>query len=149
MTCLSNLYLSMPCLSNLYLSMPCLSMPCLSILSFSILISPPPASPSSAPQQDCLYPHQQRHVQPTSCPSKALSNVSNTPLKDKVASVHQRIYIYFKLSFQALPENSCRLMSLPEKSSTASYLDWKGQISRNKEQWKVLISRLFRCGIKT
>lgn len=113
-------------------------------------ISPSPASPFSPPTQDCLYPHhfQQRHIQPTSCPSEVLSNVSNPPPKDEFASVLQHLHFYFKLGFQTLPENSWRLMSLPEKWSAASYLDWKGQISRNKEQWKVLISRLFWCDIK-
>lgn len=114
------------------------------------LFCPSPAFPSSTLERDCLYPHhfQQRHIQPTSCPFEVLSNVSNPLPKDEFASVLQHLHFYFKLSFQTLPENSWRFMSLPEKSSAVSYLDWKGQISRNKEQWKVLISRLFQCDIK-
>lgn len=98
----------MPCLSNLYLCMPFLVPP-----SFP---SPSSASPSSAPQQNFLYPQpfHQWHFQPTSCPSEMLFNVFNPPRKDNFASVHQHLHFYFKLGFQALPENSWWLMSLPE-----------------------------------
>jgi len=77
-----------------------------------------------------------------------LTNVPNPPPKGKFAAALQNLHCYFKLSFQTLPENSCGLMSLPEKSSAVSYLNWKGHLPRNKEQWKVLISRLFWCYIK-
>lgn len=134
--------LSMLCLSSLNLCMSCLVPP-----SFP---SPSSASPSSAPQKNFLYPHpfHQWHFQPTSCPSEMFFNVFNPPQKDNFASVHQHLHFYFKLGFQALPENSWWLVSLPEQLSAVSYLDWKVQISRDKEQWKVLISRLFQYDIK-
>lgn len=132
----------MPCLSSHYLCIPCLVPP-----SFP---SPSSALPSSSPQKNFLYPHSFHpwYFQPTSCPSEMLFNVFNPPRKDNFASVHQHLYFYFKLGFQALPENSWWLMSLPEQSSAVSCLDWKVQISRDKEWWKVLISRLFQCDIK-
>lgn len=75
--------------------LPLHALPCPSILSFSTLSTRDTSSPPAAPQNCSLMSF-------------------NPPQKDNFASVHQHLHFYFKLGFQALPENSWWLVSLPE-----------------------------------